>query len=132
MAEKGLSVSVQMYQIMEDYSRKAKQVVEASAMESATLCMNQLKNTSPKRAGHGEYARSWAVKKEKGKLATTNYIVYNKQHYQLTHLLENGHVIRNKKGTYGRTRPIKHIAPAADTAIQRFDLSIRTRMRNIK
>lgn len=132
MAEKGLTVSAQMHEILEDYGKKARQVVEASATEASTLCMNQLKNTSPKRAGHGEYARSWSVKKQKGKLGVVNYIVYNKQHYQLTHLLENGHVIRNKKGTYGRTRPIKHIAPAADTATQRFDLSLRTRIRSIK
>ena len=43
-------------------------------------------------------------------------IVHNRTDYQLTHLLENGHVIRNKKGEYGRTRPIKHIAPVAEWA----------------
>lgn len=32
----------------------------------------------------------------------------------LTHLLENGHMIVNKKGSYGRTSGIKHIAPVND------------------
>ena len=38
-------------------------------------------------------------------------IVHNKTDYQLTHLLENGHVIRNKKGTYGRAPAHPHIKP---------------------
>ena len=45
-----------------------------------------------------------------------NIVVHNKTDYQLTHLLENGHVIRNKKGDWGRTRPIKHIAPVEQWA----------------
>jgi len=43
-------------------------------------------------------------------------VVHNTKHYQLTHLLENGHVVRNKKGTYGRAPAIKHIAPVEEWA----------------
>lgn len=38
----------------------------------------------------GAYARSWAVKKEKTTLRFS-VVVHNRQHYQLTHLLELGH-----------------------------------------
>ena len=127
----GLSVSAQMKDIMTTYGREAHEAVEASAKEAAEVAKNQLRNTSPKRSGHGEYARSWTVKKDSHAMVS-DYIVYNSKHYQLTHLLENGHVIRNKKGTYGRTRPIKHIAPAEDTATQRFDLSVRTRLGGLR
>ena len=122
------SISTQMNDILTDYNRGVQEAVEASAKEAAELCKNQLKNSSPKRAGHGEYARSWTVKVEETGAGVSDYVVHNKKHYQLTHLLENGHVIRNKKGTYGRTKPIKHIAPAADAAIQRFELATRTRI----
>ena len=125
----GLSVSTQMKDIMSTYSREAQKAVDDSAKEAADSCVNQLKNTSPKRSG--KYARSWTVKKESHGMVS-DYIVHNSKYYQLTHLLENGHVIRNKKGTYGRTRPIKHIAPAEDTSVQRFDLAVRTRLGGLK
>ena len=36
--------------------------------------------------------------------------------------------VRDQYGTWGRVRAIKHIAPAADAGIQRFELSFRARM----
>ena len=38
------------------------------------------------------------------------YSVYNKKHYQLTHLLEKGH--QTRKG--GRTKAFEHIGPVND------------------
>lgn len=122
------SVSVQMKDILDRYGREAKKAIDASAQETAKECVQQLKNTSPKRTG--AYARSWTVKKE-GHGGVTDYIVHNSKHYQLTHLLENGHVIRNKKGTYGRTHGVKHIAPAAEAAEQRFESSVRSKLEGI-
>ena len=126
-----LSITAQMNEILSDYNRQAQEAVDESAKEAAELCMNQLKNTSPRRPKHGEYARSWTIKTERVGLSN-KYTVHNAKHYQLTHLLENGHICRNKKGTYGRVSPVKHIAPAADAAIQRFDLSTRARLRKLK
>lgn len=126
------TISAQMHELLTDYNEDVQEAVDESAKEASDVCMNQLKNTSPKRAGHGEYARSWAVKKQETGLGVSEYVVHNKRHYQLTHLLENGHVIRNKKGTYGRTRPIKHIAPAADTATQKFEQSAKEKIEGIK
>lgn len=128
----GISVSAQMNDILIEYNEEVREAVDKSAKDAAELCMKTLKSTSPKRPKHGEYARSWTVKVEESSNGVSDYITYNKRHYQLTHLLENGHVIRNKKGTYGRTHPIKHIAPAADAAIQRFDLETRTRIGRLK
>ena len=127
-----LTITAQMNELLTTYNEEVREAVDTSAKNAAELCMNQLKSTSPKRPKHGEYARSWAVKVEEGSNGVAQYTVHNKRHYQLTHLLENGHVIRNKKGTYGRTRPIKHIAPAADAGIQRFDLEARTSIGRIK
>ena len=110
MAKTG-SVSAQMKELLEeidkDVQRSAKDNINTVAKESA----QKLRNTSPKKTG--SYAKGWGVKKE----SDMDVIVHNKTDYQLTHLLENGHVIRNKKGTYGRTNGIKHIAPVEQWAI---------------
>ena len=70
-----------------------------------------MKNTSPVKSG--SYAKGWGVKR----LGDMDIVVHNRTDYQLTHLLENGHVIRNKKGTYGRTHGIKHIQPVEEWAV---------------
>ena len=105
------SLSVQLTNILNEYDEHVQDVTNAAIKKIAKDAVKELKNTSPKRAGHGEYARDWSVKAVGTRGNIIDLVVHNKTHYQLTHLLENGHVIRNKKGEWGRTRPIKHIAP---------------------
>ena len=105
------SLSVQLTNILNEYDEKVQDATNAAIKKVAKDAVKELKNTSPKRPGHGEYARDWGVKLVGMNGNIVDLVVYNRTHYQLTHLLENGHVVRNKKGEYGRTRPIKHIAP---------------------
>lgn len=69
----------------------------------------KLRNTSP---GHGDYAKGWAVQKERGRLTTEATVYGKKPTYRLAHLLEKSHVMRNGK----RSKPIVHIEPVADWA----------------
>lgn len=109
------SISVQMEKIMDAYGDQVKNVWDVSVSRVSREAVQRLRNTSPKKTG--SYARGWSLKRVKSRgSGVTDIIVHNRTDYQLTHLLENGHVIRNKKGTYGRTRPIKHIAPVAEWA----------------
>lgn len=126
------SITADVTEILKDYVGDVDEIVEASAKEAAEICSNQLRNTSPSGPGiKGHYSTGWAVKPERrGTLAS--FIVYNKKKPQLTHLLENGHVIRNAKGEYGRTRPIKHIEPAEEAAAQKFELRVRARLRSMR
>lgn len=107
------SVALQMADILEGVSKNVKGVLETDSMQVAKETVSKLKNTSPKGSPHQrKYAEGWKVsKKDRGDL-----VVHNATNYQLTHLLENGHVVRNAKGTYGRTHPIKHIEPAEEWA----------------
>lgn len=122
------SVSAQLDKILEQYGRKADEAVEKSAKRAGRDTAKDLKNTSPKRTG--EYASSWSTKVTRSSGRLIGVTVYNKR-YQLTHLLENGHVTKNKKGEYGRTRPIKHIEPAEQEGIQNFEQLVRAELESI-
>lgn len=89
--------------------------VNKAAKKVAKDTVNKLKRESPSRSGN--YAGSWASKREDSGLQEEKYTIYNKKHYRLTHLLENGHI--NAK-TGGRVRDIPHIAPAEQSAIEEF------------
>lgn len=108
------SVEAQMEDILNDVTKETKGVMETSIKKTAQETAQRLRNTSPKGSPHVRgYAEGWKASKQS---KTGAYIVHNKTNYQLTHLLENGHVIKNGKGTYGRTRGIKHIEPAEEWA----------------
>jgi hypothetical protein len=108
-----------MQQILDEFDDKVNDVLEKSADTVSKESVEKLRNTSPKKSG--EYAQGWTVKKESPK----SVIVHNATHYQLTHLLENGHVIRNKKGTYGRAPAHKHIKPVETWANKEFQRLIK-------
>lgn len=105
MAIKHWSVSEELDEIIFDYASKAKGVLQTSLKAEAQATAKALRQISPKRPGGGEYAKSWIVTEVK-----KGYIVNNKKHYQLTHLLENGHA----KVNGGRVAPRVHIKPAEE------------------
>ena len=122
------SVTVQMEQLLDSVDKNVKEVVKKSSKESAKECAQKLRVTSPK--GPRGYAQSWKAKEVDGA-----WITYNEDHYQLTHLLENSHMIVNKKGTYGRTSPghgqIIHIKPVAEQGVEGFELRINRGLNEI-
>ena len=115
----GFTISDDITRIVEQYGRQAREAVEKAVRKTGRETAKDLRNTSPKRTG--AYASSWTTKVTRSSGRLIGVTVYNKEHYQLTHLLENGHVIKNKKGEYGRTRPIKHIEPAEQKGIADFE-----------
>lgn len=98
-------VGKQIAEILDDFKHELDGTVKKEINMIAKESVEKLRNTSPARTG--SYARGWRSKRQ----ADGTVIVHNATDYQLTHLLENGHVIRNKKGTYGRVNGIKHIEP---------------------
>ncbi len=81
--------------------------VEETAKEALTQLHSAHPAGSEKYGSWDDYNRGWTVKKTKRDKTAT---IHNKNHYQLTHLLEKGHA----KVNGGRTRAFPHIAPVAE------------------
>ena len=114
------SIEDQMDKILETVSKDVTGVMKTSIKEVAKETAQKLKNSSPKGSPHLRgYAEGWTASKQK---KTGDYIVHNKTNYQLTHLLEYSHIIKNSKGEYGRTSPghgqVIHIKPAEEWAAE--------------
>jgi len=106
------------------YVEHVTQGITTAGYEAAKECRKSLKQTSPKQSG--DYGKSWVISKKKGRPGEpTKYIVHNKKHYRLTHLLEKGHA---KRGG-GRTKAIPHIAPAEEAAVEKFERDVEAAIR---
>lgn len=107
--------SVQMGDILKEITDNVEESIDIALKKVPQKLVKRLRSTSPSRKS-GRYAKGWTVKR----LDKRSAVVYNATLPGYTHLLENGHVIRNQYGEYGRTKPIKHIAPAEEEAIEDF------------
>lgn len=122
-----IKLSAQLEKILDEFGKEAEKDVYQAFEQVGKETVNKLKQSSPKKSG--DYAKGWRFKwiKERGKVIEG--VVHNSTHYQLTHLLENGHDVYNYEGgSYGRTRGIKHIQPADDWAQNELDEEIRRRL----
>lgn len=117
----------QLEDILTNFTEETKKEVDKIAKDIAEEQVKVLKKSSPRRKRGGKYARSWAVKEENNG-RVKKYIVHNKKHYRLTHLLEKGHIIKNKYGTYGRTRAFPHIGQAEKEGIRKFEKRVIDRL----
>lgn len=108
-------------EILEQFKETTGDALKNATDAAVKDIVKQLKETSPKQPGGGEYAKSWAATPASAKKGKAGYsrIVYNKKHYRLTHLLEFGHAKVGKKG--GRTKAIPHIKKAEEAGIADFE-----------
>lgn len=112
------SIEQQMAAILDEYQHLASDVVEKASRKAARNAVQKLKAVSPKKSG--EYASGWSTRK-----MGHGYVTYNRKAPGLTHLLEKGHVTRNKKGTFGRTSAHVHIAPVEQQAVKEYEETLR-------
>ena len=119
-------LSKEIMKALENYSDDISEVVEEVSNDVGKEAVGELKTTSPKK--RGSYAKGWRLKKDK--LGRNRYSVkiHNKTDYQLTHLLEFGHVTRNG----GRTKAIPHIRPAEEKYSKEYEKKLRQKIWSIK
>ena len=99
--------------ILNEYSQDIQDGITQAAEDIAKDGANELKAKSPKRTG--KYSKGWRVDKRSGK-GFVHTTIYNATNWQLTHLLEKPHLLRNGK----KSTPIVHIEPVEQKCINNF------------
>ena len=112
---------------LEVYVENIGEDVEQTSNEIGKEARDELRQTSPKRKGKhgGQYAKGWAVSKNRKKKNYYTIKVHNKTDYQLTHLLEFEHATRNG----GRTKAYPHIRPVEEKYKKEFEKRLETKIR---
>lgn len=95
-----------------------KEIVQKNAKE-ATETLHSINDWKMHRSTKS-YSAGWTVKVEARSKEDVYAQVYNKTNWQLTWLLENGHLIVNKRGGVGWSAPRKHIEPTYDRQAKKF------------
>lgn len=99
---------------LETYNADIQKNVNKNLKEVADQTADTLKKGGSYKERTGKYTPDWTVTQRPGRsaMAGDEYSVNNRRHYQLTHLLEKGHVTRSG----GRTKAYQHILPAEQAA----------------
>lgn len=109
----------EMAKALREYTTEVEEGLEKAKEKAAKDGAKALKASSPK-GKTGKYAKGWRAKKD-GKA----WVIHNATRYQLSHLLEKGHV---KKGG-GRVGGKVHIAPVEEQAIRDFENEVERAIR---
>ena len=105
---------------LDEYADVTTEQVKKAVRKAGNTVRKEIQQNAPKNTG--DYAKSWAVKKVRESSHTLEVVVHSKNRYQLTHLLEFGHCLRNG----GRTRAMPHIAPAEEKGIEQLEKMIES------
>ena len=109
--------------ILNEYSSDIQNGITEKAFEVAEKGKNELKATSPKRTGN--YSKGWRVDKRNGK-GFVHATIYNATNWQLTHLLEKSHLLRNGK----KSTPKVHIEPVEKKCITEYEKDVEQVIKN--
>ena len=109
--------------ILDEYSKEVQDGITKAAEDIAKKGANELKTKSPKRTG--KYSKGWKVEKKKGN-GFVHTTIYNSTDWQLTHLLEKPHLLRNGK----KSKPIVHIEPVEEKCIKEFQKEVEYIIQN--
>lgn len=113
---------------LELYQGNTIDTVTQAVKETAKETVEELNRTSPRSEGGGDYAKSWASKRDnqsRGKWRMSMIVYAKKPEYRLTHLLEFGHA----KVSGGRVEGQPHIRKAEDNALVRLHAKLTRNLR---
>lgn len=94
---KGIKATIKYEDIVEEYADKCVGILQTAQWKT--------------HRANNSYNDGWTAENKKGK-GSSSTVVWNRTNYQLTHLLEKGHLVTNKKNGIGWASPYPHIDPA--------------------
>ena len=97
---------------LQEYADLAAEDMKAAVRKAGNTAKKDIEANAPERTG--AYKKSWAVKTVRENANAMEVVVYSRNRYQLAHLLEFGHALRQG----GWTRAFPHIAPAEERAAE--------------
>ena len=103
---------------LNEYARLATEDMKEAVRSAGKTVRKEIKGNAPKDTE--EYGKSWRVKTVRETSQTLAVVVHSKNRYQLAHLLEYGHALRNG----GRYEGEVHIAPAEELGIRQLQKEI--------
>lgn len=110
---------------MEEHCYEVEDEAVEAAGEAGAKAVRLIRDRSRHRTG--KYAKNWVAEAEASEMGI-EVTVHNKKMYQLTHLLEKGHVIKNRAGgpELGRVAGDGIIAGVADEVGSEFEGRFQT------
>lgn len=110
--------------MLREYGEEVRQIVPKVTKEVLVEASDELKSAGDFKGK--KYRRSWTYDIDDFGYRVEG-IVYNEKHYQLTHLLEFGHVKQNG----GRTRAFPHIEPVNKQVQEKFEKKLIERIQGL-
>lgn len=114
---------------LERYTYEVEVKVAQAVVDVGKESAKELRSFKKGKTDWTEYPKGWTVKnvKRKGKQIAE---VHNKTNYQLTHLLEHGHAVKNGTGRIGADKktkvdPYVHIKPVDTKAVEELERRIK-------
>lgn len=123
----GEMLSKEIMKALEGYADDISDIIEKDANEVAKEALVAIKQESPK-GSTGEYSKGWKIKKIKKVKNMYSVKLYNKDHYQLTHILEFGHTTADG----GHTEAQPHIRPVEQEYSKKFENKLRQDIGGLK
>ena len=122
-------LSDELQRQLSEYSQELTEKLNDAYKELAESGVKTLETTRPYHDRTGKYAKGFTVSQRKNAVSAAgaeSYTIHNKKHYQITHLLEHGHLTRNG----GRTGTFKHWETALDTVNREAERAVERVVRN--
>lgn len=118
-----------MNDILQEYGDEAQKVITDVVEETAKKATAELRKTSTGEFENrtGDYRRSWTKSITKTNISV-KAVVFNKDHYRLTHLLEFGHALKRGGRTYGQVKAFPHIEGVNNMCANLVETELKKRL----
>ena len=113
--------------IITKYAQEVGKGTKEDVLSSGKACVEMVRaGIDAAGIGGKTYRKSFKSTTTKDTAYITTVEVHSPKHYRLTHVLEHGHVVKNKKGeVIGTAKAFPHLAPAEKEASSLLEKKIK-------